>query len=24
VRTRYESKAVREGRGPCYLVFRRK
>jgi tRNA (guanine-N7-)-methyltransferase len=24
VRTRYEAKAVREGRGPCYLVFRRK
>jgi tRNA (guanine-N7-)-methyltransferase len=24
VRTRYEAKAVREGRMPCYLVFRRK
>ena len=24
VRTRYEAKAVREGRIPCYLVFRRK
>jgi tRNA (guanine-N7-)-methyltransferase len=23
VRTRYEAKAVREGRAPCYLVFRR-
>jgi tRNA (guanine-N7-)-methyltransferase len=24
VRTRYEAKAVREGRAPCYLVFRRR
>jgi tRNA (guanine-N7-)-methyltransferase len=24
VRTRYEAKAVREGRQPCYLVFRRR
>lgn len=23
-RTRYETKAVREGRTPCYLIFRRK
>ena len=23
-RTRYEAKAVREGRTPCYLIFRRK
>jgi tRNA (guanine-N7-)-methyltransferase len=23
VRTRYEAKAVREGRAPCYLIFRR-
>ena len=23
-RTRYEAKAVREGRAPCYLIFRRK
>lgn len=23
VRTRYEEKALREGRVPCYLVFRR-
>ncbi len=22
-RTRYEAKAIREGRTPCYLVFRR-
>jgi tRNA (guanine-N7-)-methyltransferase len=24
VRTRYEAKAIREGRTPCYLVFRRR
>jgi tRNA (guanine-N7-)-methyltransferase len=23
IRTRYEAKAVREGRTPCYLIFRR-
>jgi tRNA (guanine-N7-)-methyltransferase len=23
VRTRYEAKAVREGRTPCYLIFQR-
>jgi tRNA (guanine-N7-)-methyltransferase len=24
IRTRYEAKAVREGRAPCYLIFRRR